>query len=102
MNFFALFFLDKNFILPQLYFKPLISNMLSTFDSFDSIVNYLREPTLFSTVADSQIINNNYDDDVKPSKKQQAKEKDLKIVMNTTPPPQVEGNIQILPKGRVR
>lgn len=74
--------------------------MLSKFDSFDSIVNYLREPTLFSSVTGSQIIHN---DDIKSSKKQ-SKEKDLNNITSTTPtpPPQAEGDIQILAKGRVR
>jgi hypothetical protein len=67
--------------------------MISKFDSVDSIVHYLREPTLLvhSTITDSRIIN---------TKKQQ--EKDLLQVTGTTPPSQLEGVVQILPKGRVR
>jgi hypothetical protein len=77
--------------------------MLSKFDSVDSIVNYLREPTVSSTVVvsstvkGSPIINN----ELKSSKNQQ-KEKDLLNLMNTTSPSSSEGEIQILPKGRVR
>jgi hypothetical protein len=76
--------------------------MLSKFDSVDSIVNYLREPTLVSTGVDSTITGSHIiDNDLKSSKKQ-AKEKDLINVKSTTPPSQLEGSIQILPKGRVR
>jgi len=71
--------------------------MLSKFDSVDSIVNYLREPALSSTIASPHIINN----DLKSSKKQKN-DKDLTNVMSTIPPPQLEGGIQILQKGRVR
>jgi hypothetical protein len=77
--------------------------MLSKFDSVDSIVNYLREPSVSSGVVtipplmNTNIINN----ESKPSKKQQ---KDLVKVMSTTPPLQVQvgGEVQISPKGRVR
>jgi len=76
--------------------------MLSKFDSVDSIVNYLREPTLASTVIDSSITGSHIiNNDSKSSKKQQ-KQKDLINVVSTTPPPQLEGGIQISTKGRVR
>jgi hypothetical protein len=71
------------------------SSMLSKFDSITDVVNFLREPMLSATVTDSRIIGNG----LKPSKKQRT-EKNLSNVMSTTP--QSEGNIQILPKGRVR
>jgi hypothetical protein len=80
--------------------------MLSKFDSVDSIVDYLRQPSRSSEVAtipllmNTNIINN----ELKSSKKQQ-KENDLANVMSATPPPpqvQVGGDIQISPKGRVR
>ncbi len=67
--------------------------MISKFDSVDSIVNYLREPTVSSTIPSSN--------DLKSSKKQQN-DKDLTNVISTTPPPQLERDVQILSKGRVR
>ncbi len=71
--------------------------MVSKFDSVDSIVNYLREPTVSSTIPSSHISKN----DLKSSKKQQN-DKDLTNVISTTPPPQLEEDVQILSKGRVR
>ncbi len=68
--------------------------MNSKFDSVDSIVNYLREPTVTSTVVDPTITASRI---IRAKKQQKDKE-----VINTTPPSQPEGDIQILPKGRVR
>ena len=64
--------------------------MASKFDSVDSIVNYLREPTgVDSTLTASRIIK---------AKKQQ---KDKEVVV-PTPPSQLDADIQVLAKGRVR
>jgi hypothetical protein len=69
--------------------------MLSKFDSVDSIVNYLREPSVSSTVVDPTLTASR----IIKAKKQQ---KDKEVINTTTPPSQPEGDIQILPKGRVR
>ncbi len=69
--------------------------MTSKFDSVDSIVNYLREPTVSSTMVDPTITASR----IIQAKKQQQKNKDI---INNLPPSQPEGDIQILPKGRVR
>jgi hypothetical protein len=67
-----------------------MSAMLSKFDSVDSIVDYLREPTgVDPTLTASRII--------KAKKQQKDKE-----VVAPTPPSGAEADIQILPKGRVR
>jgi len=68
--------------------------MLSKFNSVDSIVDYLREPTVSSTVVDPTITASG----IVRAKKQQKKNER----QNISPPSLAEGAIEILPKGRVR
>ena len=68
--------------------------MLSKFDSVDSIVDYLRESAVSSTVVDPTVTASRI---IRAKKQQKEKE-----IQNIRPPSQLEGDIQILPKGRVR
>ncbi|CAF2858986.1 unnamed protein product [Rotaria sp. Silwood2] len=82
--------------------------MISKFDSVDSIVHYLRESTLSSSVVDSTISKSHLNNNKLKLPKEPRKEKNLTNPMNTKPScvitvqPQLEGDIKILPKGRVR
>ena len=70
--------------------------MISKFDSVDSIVSYLQEfvPTPASYVVDPTLTASRI---IKAKKQQKEKQ-----AINIPPPSQTDGDIQILPKGRVR
>ncbi|CAF4909684.1 unnamed protein product [Rotaria sp. Silwood1] len=82
--------------------------MLSKFDSVDSIVHYLRESTLSSSTIDSTTMNSHVNNNKSKPSKEQRKEKNLTNPINPIPSapiisqPQLEADIQILSKGRVR
>ncbi|CAF3421625.1 unnamed protein product [Rotaria socialis] len=84
--------------------------MLPKFPDVDSIVHYLREPSLSSSLTHSTATTSNArkTDNQLESSKQQGKTKDQGNTMNTNPSvrillkPQLKGDIQILPEGRVR
>jgi len=82
--------------------------MLAKFTSVDSIVNYLRGPVSSSAVADSTTTDSHKINNGLNSSKKQRKDKNIINVMISTPSPhlspqsQLQADIEILPKGRVR
>ena len=82
--------------------------MLSKFDSVDSIVDYLRSPTLSSSIVNSTTKMSQPFNEISVLLQEQENTKRPTKTMNTNPSAstyseaQVKADIKILPEGRVR
>lgn len=82
-----------------------MSSINAKFDSVDSILDYLREPSssseVVSSITTSSVIDSTRTNNQLKSTKKQKKEKELANLMNNTSTNPREP-IQLLPSGRVR